>query len=89
MLLRTRISAAEALELGCVTEVVDGDVVERAVEVAAKLAELPPLAAAIAKQSCNAVAEAGRDAALLIERLAFAALSTTDESHATGEKWSG
>ena len=47
------------------------------------------LAAAIAKQSCNAVAEAGRDAALLIERLAFAALSTTDESHATGEKWSG
>jgi enoyl-CoA hydratase/carnithine racemase len=89
MLLRTRLSAQEALEAGCVTEVTDGDVLERAVEVAQKLAELPPLAAAITKQSINAVTEAGRDAALLIERLAYAALATTDESHETGQKWSG
>lgn len=87
MLLRTRLTAAEALQLGLVTEVVD-DVEARAMEMAAQVAQLPPLAASIAKQACDRVPEAGRDAALLIERLAYAALAKTDESQATSERWS-
>ncbi len=78
MLLRTRLTAAEALQLGLVTEVVD-DVEARAMEMAVQLAQLPPLAASIAKQACDRIPEAGRDAALLIERLAYAALAKTDE----------
>ena len=57
-------------------------------EMAAQVAQLPPLAASIAKQACDRIPEAGRDAALLIERLAYAALAKTDESQATSERWS-
>ena len=62
MLLRTRLTAVEALQLGLVTEVVEGDVVARALEMAEQLAQLPPLAASIAKQACDRLPEAGRDA---------------------------
>jgi enoyl-CoA hydratase/carnithine racemase len=88
MLLRTRLTAVEALELGLVTEVIEGDVVARALEMAEQLAQLPPLAASIAKQACDRLPEAGRDAGLLIERLAYAALANTDESRAKSERWS-
>jgi enoyl-CoA hydratase/carnithine racemase len=88
MLLRTRLTAAEALQLGLVTEVVEGDVLARAFEMAEQVAQLPPLAASIAKQACDRMPEAGRDAALLIERLAYAALAKTDESQAQTERWS-
>ena len=69
MLLRTRLTAAEALQLGLVTEVVDGGSAGGRMEMAVQLAQLPPLAASIAKQACDRIPEAGRDAALLIERL--------------------
>ena len=89
MLLRTRLSAAEALGLGLVTEVVEGDALARAMEMAgqrgAAAARWRPR---IAKMSIDRVPEAGRDAALLIERLAYAALAATDESAQKIERWS-
>ena len=88
MLLRRRLSAAEALGLGLVTEVVEGNALARAMEMARHVAQLPALAASIAKMSIDRVPEAGRDAALLIERLAFAALAATDESAQKIERWS-
>ena len=79
--------ADDLAHLGVFTEVVD-DVEARAMEMAAQVAQLPPLAASIAKQACDRIPEAGRDAALLIERLAYAALAKTDESQASSERWS-
>jgi enoyl-CoA hydratase/carnithine racemase len=83
MLLRERFGALEARELGVVTEVVpDGASVERALELAGRLSELPPAAVAVAKQAADLMPEASRDAGLLIERLAYAALAQTDEARA-------
>jgi enoyl-CoA hydratase/carnithine racemase len=76
ILLRSRIDAREALAYGLVTEVVAaGAARERAVAVAAELAELPPLAASVTKQAIDAVPEASRSAALLIERLGYGMLA--------------
>jgi enoyl-CoA hydratase/carnithine racemase len=80
MLLRTRLTAAEAHDLGLATEVVPGDPLPRAMELAARLAELPAMAASVAKQAADRVPEASRDAAILIERLAYAALAQTDDA---------
>ena len=72
MLLRERFSAAEALSFGVVTEVVeDGDALPRAVELAERLAGLPPLQCPSTKQAAEVAGEASREAALLIERLAY------------------
>jgi enoyl-CoA hydratase/carnithine racemase len=80
MLWRQRFSAADALRFGVVAEVAPADeLLVRASAVAAELAELPPLAAEIAKRAVDASADASRDAALLIERLAYAALAQTPE----------
>jgi enoyl-CoA hydratase/carnithine racemase len=86
MLLKTRVDAAEALRLGVATEVVPaGEALSRALELAAQVAALPPLAASAAKQAADAIAESGRAAGVLIERLAYAALAQTDEARAAGE----
>jgi enoyl-CoA hydratase/carnithine racemase len=80
-LLRERVDAAEALRLGLVTEVVPpGEALDRALVLARRLAELPPLAAALTKQAIDAMAEASREAGLLVERLAYMALAQTDEA---------
>ncbi len=80
MLLRDRFDADEAFRLGIVTEVVDeGRAVERSLEIAAQLAELPPLAVQVAKQAANLMAESSREAGRTIEQLAYAALSQTVE----------
>jgi enoyl-CoA hydratase/carnithine racemase len=76
-LLRERIDAPAALAMGLVTEVVPAPL-ERAIELADQLAGLPPLAVALTKQAIDAAAEAPRDAALLIERLAYALLSQAE-----------
>ena len=82
-LLRDRVDAHEAHRLGLVTEVTAaGKALERAVELAQKLASLPPLAAAVTKQAIDAMGEASRDAALLVERIGYAALAQTDEARA-------
>jgi enoyl-CoA hydratase/carnithine racemase len=81
MLLRERFGAQQALGYGLVTEVVeDGRAVDRALELAERLAQLPPTAVAVAKQAADLMAEASRDAGLLVERLADAALAQTDEA---------
>lgn len=79
MLLGERFGAAEARAAGIVTEVVpEGRAFDRALEVAGRLAALPRDAVTVTKQAIDAVAESPRDAALLIERLAYAALSQTE-----------
>jgi enoyl-CoA hydratase/carnithine racemase len=86
MLLKPRIDAAEAFRLGVATEVVQpGQALPRALELAARVAALPPLAASAAKQAADAIAESSREAGVLIERLAYAALAQTDEAREAGE----
>jgi enoyl-CoA hydratase/carnithine racemase len=77
VLLRRRFDAEEGRRLGIVTEVVEEDPAARAVEIAADLASLPPLAVEVTKRTIDAATEAGREAALLLERLAYAALAQT------------
>jgi enoyl-CoA hydratase/carnithine racemase len=77
-LLSERFGADEARRAGVVTEVVaEGAALERALEVAARLAALPRDAVAVTKQAIDAASAAPREAALLIERLAYAALAQT------------
>lgn len=79
--LRERIDAAEAFRIGLVTEVVaEGAAVDRAVELATELAELPALALSLAKEAIDAMAESSREAGLLIERVAYAALAQTPDA---------
>jgi enoyl-CoA hydratase/carnithine racemase len=78
-LLRSRIDAREALDYGLLTEVVpEGTALERALELAHGLAELPPLAVALAKQAIDAMPEASLQTGILIERLAYGLLSQTE-----------
>jgi enoyl-CoA hydratase/carnithine racemase len=71
-----RMSPAEAHSWGLVTETVaTGDHLTRALEIAADLAEKPPLALSIAKQVITAATEASRETGLLLEQLAYATLN--------------
>jgi enoyl-CoA hydratase/carnithine racemase len=77
-LLAERFGADEARRAGIVTEVVDeGKALERALEMAVRLAALPREALAVTKQAIDAASQSPREAALLIERLAYAALAQT------------
>ena len=81
VLLGERITAERAAALGVVTEVVaDGAALDRALEMAGRLAEFPPLALAVAKQAVDAMADASRDAGLLVERLAYWLLAHTADA---------
>jgi enoyl-CoA hydratase/carnithine racemase len=81
MLLGRRFDAQEAHRLGLVTEVVPaGQALDRAMEIARELAELPALAVQTAKQAADVMSEASREAGMLIERLAYAALAQTAEA---------
>jgi enoyl-CoA hydratase/carnithine racemase len=81
MLLRRRFDAAEALAFGIVSEVVPaGKVAGRALELAEDLATLPPLAVETIKRAADLNPEASREAAMLVERLGYAALAQTDEA---------
>ena len=86
LLLRPRVDAAEAFRLGVVTELVPaGQGLARTLELAEQVAALPPLAVSAAKQAANAIAESGREAGVMLERLAYAALAQTDDAKAAGE----
>ena len=86
MILRPRVEAAEAFRLGVVTELVPaGQALARTHELARQVSELPPLAASAAKQAANAIAESSREAGIMLERLAYAALAQTDEARVAGE----
>jgi enoyl-CoA hydratase/carnithine racemase len=81
MLLGRRFDAEEARRLGLATEVVPaGRALERSLEIGRELAELPPLAVQTAKQAADVMLEASREAGMLIERLAYAALAQTPEA---------
>jgi enoyl-CoA hydratase/carnithine racemase len=87
-LLRDSVDATEALRLGLVTEVVgEGKALERSVELGGRLAQLPPLAVAVTKQAIDAMAESSREAGILIERAAYAALAQTPEAESAVEEF--
>jgi len=81
VLLGERITAERAADLGVVTEVVaDGAALDRALELARLLSELPPLAVAVAKQAIDTMGDSSRDAGLLVERLGYGLLSQTADA---------
>jgi enoyl-CoA hydratase/carnithine racemase len=79
ILLRDRIDAAEALRLGLVTELAD-DPLERSLQLAERLASLPPLAVQLNKGVVDRMAEASRGAGLALERLAYGLLAQTPDA---------
>jgi enoyl-CoA hydratase/carnithine racemase len=83
ILLRSRVDAPEALALGLVAEVVRaGHALDRALVLARGLAELPRLAASVAKQAIDAVPEGSHAVGILVERLAYAMLAQTVDARA-------
>ncbi len=80
VLLRERFGSEEAERAGLVTAVVpEGTALAGALEIARRLADLPATAVEVAKRAIDASAVSSREAALLIERLAYAALAQTSE----------
>jgi enoyl-CoA hydratase/carnithine racemase len=72
-----RILAEEAYAWGLLTELTaPGEHVKRAVATAAELATLPAQALGVAKQVIDAAADGSRQSSLLLEQLAYAALSS-------------
>ncbi len=85
VLLRERLDAGEALAAGLVTETVPaGKALDRALELAERLAGLPALAVSIAKQAIDAMPEASREAGILIERLAYGLLAQSEDARRGG-----
>lgn len=74
------ISGREAFQLGLASEVVaDEEVEERALSIARKIARMPPLAVAQAKEVLLAGQDAGLDAALALERKAYQLLYASED----------
>ena len=74
------LTAAEALRLGLVSEVVaDGEVLPHALEIATRIAALPPLAVAAIKEAILLGAELPLEAALRLEGESFQKLFTTED----------
>jgi enoyl-CoA hydratase/carnithine racemase len=81
MLLRERLDAPQALAAGLVTEVVaPGAALERAQELARRLAGLPRAAVALTKRAIDLMPESSREAGILIERLAYGLLAQTEDA---------
>jgi enoyl-CoA hydratase/carnithine racemase len=81
ILLRDRFDADQALRWGVLTEVVpEGTALEAALAHAETMAALPPLAVRVAKSATDTAAEASREAALQIERTAYAMLAQTADA---------
>lgn len=85
VLLGDPLSAAEALEAGLVAAVVDdGQALEQALELAARIAARAPLAMQQGKAMVRATFETHQSAHLLLERQAFSALfGTADKKEGT------
>jgi enoyl-CoA hydratase/carnithine racemase len=75
-----RFDAGDAYAYGVVSELVDADPLGRALQIAHELAELPPLALQVAKRTVDLAAESSREAAVLMEQLAYAMLSQTPDA---------
>jgi enoyl-CoA hydratase/carnithine racemase len=81
VLLRERFGPEEAHELGLVTDIVpEGRALDRAFELAERLAALPHLAVTLAKQAIDAMPESSREAGLTLERLAYGLLAQTEDA---------
>jgi enoyl-CoA hydratase/carnithine racemase len=90
ILIGGRLDARAAQAAGLLTEVVtEGRAVDRARELAAQLAEQSPVALAVAKQAIDAAAESSREAALLIERLAYGLLAQTPDARGSADAFRG
>lgn len=76
ILLGDRVAARDALALGLLTDVVP-DAFAGALDLARRLAELPPAAVAVAKAAIHAAAESSHETALAVERLAYGLLAQT------------
>jgi enoyl-CoA hydratase/carnithine racemase len=88
ILLRERIDAERALALGLVTEVVEeGGALERAVELARRLAEQPRHAVSVTKRVIDVLPESSHAAGLELERLAYGMLAQTDEAGGRLTSW--
>jgi enoyl-CoA hydratase/carnithine racemase len=88
MLIRPRFTASEAFDYNVVTEVVAvGNAVGRALELGARIAELPEPAVTAIKATADLMVESSRETSVLLERIAYAALAQTDEAKAAGERW--
>jgi enoyl-CoA hydratase/carnithine racemase len=87
-LLGGRLDASAALTAGLVNEVVGtGAALERSLELARQLAELPALAASLTKRAIDVMPEASREAGILIERLAYGMLAQSDEAKRRADEW--
>ena len=74
------ITAAEALDMGLASEVVpDAQVLERALAIATRIAQLPPIAVMLCKEVVLAGQDCPLDAALTLERSAFEVLFDTED----------
>ncbi|MFI4907017.1 MAG: enoyl-CoA hydratase-related protein [Steroidobacterales bacterium] len=74
------LSAADALRLGLVSEVVpDGQVLPHALEIARRIAALPPLAVAAIKEAVLVGADLALEAALALEGESFQKLFATED----------
>lgn len=74
------ITGEEASAIGLASEVVpDERVLDRALEIAAGIAELPPIAVRLSKEACLAGADAALDTGLLLERRMFEMLFATQD----------
>jgi enoyl-CoA hydratase/carnithine racemase len=88
MFLRPRFGIEEAARFGLLTDLVSaGEAPARALELATEAAKLPQLAVALTKQAANVFPEASREAAVLIERLAYAALGQTKDADDAARAW--
>ncbi len=79
-LLGEAFSPAQAAELGLVNELVQGDVLARAMEVAHRIAGYPPLPVAHIKRIARAAADPADPQALALERTLFMDLMVQDEA---------
>jgi enoyl-CoA hydratase/carnithine racemase len=80
VLLGDRFGADEAQALGLVTEVAAEGALDRALELAERMAGLPPMALVLAKQAIDCMPEASREAGLALERLAYGLLAQTEDA---------
>jgi enoyl-CoA hydratase/carnithine racemase len=75
-----RLDGGEAYAIGLVSVLAEGDALTRALELAHELAALPPLALQVAKQTIDLAAESSREAAALMEQLAYGMLAQTPDA---------
>jgi enoyl-CoA hydratase/carnithine racemase len=86
MLLRERFDAGEALRLGLLTELVEeGKALSCALELAERIAALPPLAVSVTKQAADLLAESSRETGVAFERIAYGMLAQTNEAREATE----